>query len=50
MVGRIIGFSQTQGMLSHPMYHAALRRDCDGDEACVMLLMDSLLNFSRTYI
>ncbi len=50
LIGRIIGFSQTQGMITHPMYHAGLRRDCDGDEACAMLLMDSLLNFSRQYL
>ncbi len=50
LVGRIIGFSETQGLFAHPMYHAGLRRDCDGDEACVMLLMDALLNFSRQYL
>jgi DNA polymerase II large subunit len=50
IVGRIIGFSDTQTLLAHPMYHAAMRRDCDGDEACVMLLMDALLNFSRQYL
>jgi len=50
LVGRIIGFSETQGMITHPMYHAGLRRDCDGDEACIMLLMDSLLNFSRQFL
>jgi DNA polymerase II large subunit len=27
-----------------------MRRDCDGDEAAVMLLMDHLLNFSRKYL
>lgn len=32
------------------MYHAGLRRDCDGDECCVMLLMDALLNFSRKFL
>ena len=50
LVGRIIGFSQTQGLFTHPMYHAGLRRDCDGDEACVILLMDALLNFSRKFL
>jgi DNA polymerase II large subunit len=30
--------------------HAALRRDCDGDEAAVMMLMDVLLNFSRKFL
>ncbi|MBI2668796.1 DNA polymerase II large subunit [Candidatus Woesearchaeota archaeon] len=28
LIGRIIGFSETQGLLAHPMYHAGLRRDC----------------------
>lgn len=28
MVGRIIGFSKTQGFFAHPLFHAALRRDC----------------------
>lgn len=50
LIGRIIGFSETQGLLAHPMYHAGLRRDCDGDEACVILLMDGLLNFSRKFL
>ena len=50
LVGRIIGYSQTQGLLAHPMYHAGLRRDCDGDEAAVMLLVDALINFSRQFL
>jgi DNA polymerase II large subunit len=50
MVGRIIGFSHTQGLLTHPMFHASLRRDCDGDEASVSLLMDAVLNFSSQYL
>ncbi|MBU0980390.1 MAG: DNA polymerase II large subunit [Nanoarchaeota archaeon] len=50
MVGRIIGFSETQGCYAHPLYHAAMRRDCDGDECCVMLLMDAFLNFSRQFL
>lgn len=27
-VGRIIGYSENQGLLAHPMFHAGLRRDC----------------------
>ncbi len=49
-VGRIIGFSQTQGLLAHPLYHAAMRRDCDGDESCVFLQLDAFLNFSQKYL
>ncbi|MAG52884.1 MAG: DNA polymerase II large subunit, partial [Nanoarchaeota archaeon] len=47
ILGRIIGFSKLQGFLAHPLFHSIMRRDCDGDEACVVLLMDALLNFSR---
>jgi len=50
IVGRIIGFSKTQGFLAHPLLHSIMRRDCDGDEACVILLMDVLLNFSRKFL
>ena len=50
VVGRVIGFSKTQGFFANPMFHAATRRDCDGDEASVMLLMDALLNFSKQYL
>tara|TARA_Y100000034_G_C6899437_1_gene415424 strand:+ start:59 stop:2878 length:2820 start_codon:yes stop_codon:yes gene_type:complete len=50
IVGRIIGFSKTQGFLTHPSFHSIMRRDCDGDEAGVMLLMDMFLNFSRKYL
>jgi DNA polymerase II large subunit len=49
-VGRIIGFTKTQGLFAHPLFHAAMRRDCDGDEACVILLMEGFLNFSRQYL
>ncbi|MFP4523044.1 MAG: DNA polymerase II large subunit [Candidatus Nanoarchaeia archaeon] len=49
-VGRIIGFSQTQGMLAHPLFHAAMRRDCDGDESCFFLQLDAFLNFSQKFL
>jgi DNA polymerase II large subunit len=50
VVGRIIGFSDTQVFFAHPLFHAAMRRDADGDEAGIILLMDGLLNFSREYL
>ena len=50
ILGRIIGFSRVQGLLAHPYFHSIMRRDCDGDEACVILLMDGLLNFSRHFL
>lgn len=50
MACRIIGFSKTQGFFAHPYMHAATRRDCDGDEACFVLVLDTFLNFSRKYL
>ncbi|MCK5449231.1 DNA polymerase II large subunit [Candidatus Pacearchaeota archaeon] len=50
VIGRIIGFSELQGLVASPYMHAAMRRDCDGDEAAVMLLMDVLINFSRKFL
>ncbi len=47
---RILGFSDTQGFFAHPLLHAATRRDADGDECSIILLMDALLNFSRQYL
>lgn len=50
VIGRIIGFSKTQGFIAHSYIHSLMRRDCDGDEAGVMLLMDALINFSREFL
>lgn len=47
---RFIGFSNTLGIMASPYMHAAIRRDCDGDEAAIMLLGDVLLNFSRKFL
>ena len=47
---RFIGFSNTLSLMASPYMHAAIRRDCDGDEAALMLLGDVLLNFSRKYL
>ncbi len=50
IIGRIIGFSKHQVFLAHPYFHAACRRDCDGDELGFLLLMDAFLNFSKKYL
>ena len=47
---RIIGFTKAQCHFGHPYYHAAKRRNCDGDEDAIMLLLDGLVNFSRAYV
>jgi len=50
VVARLIGYTNSQVAYAHPFFHAAKRRNCDGDEDCVLLLLDGLLNFSRTYL
>lgn len=50
VAARIIGFSNLQVFLASPFLHGAMRRDCDGDEAGMMLLMDALLNFSQEFL
>jgi len=50
IIGRIIGFVDALVGYAHPYYHAAKRRNCDGDEDAIMLLLDALLNFSRYYL
>jgi DNA polymerase II large subunit len=50
IVGRIIGWSKVRNCYAHPYWHAAKRRNCDGDEDAVMMTMDPLLNFSRSYL
>ena len=49
-VGRVVGFTSAAVGYAHPYFHAAKRRNCDGDEDCVMLLMDGLLNFSKEFL
>jgi DNA polymerase II large subunit len=50
VISRIIGFSKVQGLMASPYLHAAMRRDCDGDEAAIMLLADVLINFSKSFL
>ncbi len=50
ITGRIIGFTEANVGYAHPHFHAAKRRNADGDEDAVMLLLDALLNFSRYYL
>ncbi len=50
ILGRIIGFADVSGCYAHPFFHAAKRRNCDGDEDSIMLLLDGLINFSKEYL
>ncbi len=47
---RMIGFTKASVCFGHPFFHAAKRRNADGDEDSVVLLLDGLLNFSRSYL
>ncbi len=44
------GSRTAEACFAHPVFHAAKRRNCDGDEDSVTLLLDALLNFSRAYL
>ncbi len=50
IVGRCIGFCQINSGYAHPYWHAAKRRNCDGDEDGLLLLLEYLLNFSKYYL
>ena len=50
VLGRVIGFTPASAGFAHPFFHASKRRNCDGDEDCVVLLLDGLLNFSLSYL
>src|ERR671910_843324 len=50
IIGRIIGYTNSQVCLASPMWHSAKRRDCDGDADSIMLLIDVFLNFSKEFL
>ena len=50
VAGRILGFTNAEACFAHPILHSAKRRNCDGDEDSVTLLLDALVNFSRSYL
>jgi len=50
VIGRIVGFTRANVCFAHPFWHAAKRRDCDGDEDSVSLALDVLVNFSKSFL
>ncbi len=50
VLSRVIGFSDVKAGYAHPYFHCAKRRNCDGDEDGLMILLDTLLNFSEKYL
>jgi len=50
ITGRIVGFTTVKGNLAHPYWHAAKRRNCDGDEDAVILMLEGFLDFSKQFL
>jgi len=50
IIGRLIGFTKARACFAHPYFHQTKRRNIDGDQDSLMLLMDGLLNFSHSYL
>ncbi|WP_409200195.1 DNA polymerase II large subunit [Methanobrevibacter sp. DSM 116169] len=50
VLGRIVGFTNALACYAHPYFHSAKRRNCDSDEDAIMLLLDPLINFSKSYL
>jgi len=50
ILGRIVGYTEGEVCYAHPFFHASKRRNCDGDEDSIMLLLDGLINFSRDFL
>jgi DNA polymerase II large subunit len=47
---RILGYTKARLGFGHPYFVCAKRRNVDGDQDSLMLLMDALLNFSNKYL
>jgi len=50
VLARIVGFTNSQVCWAHPFFHTGKRRNTDGDEDALLLLLDAFLNFSKVYI
>lgn len=50
IVGRVIGYTKSRVGWGHPYFIMCKRRNCDGDQDSIMLLLDALINFSEHYL
>ena len=50
VTSRVIGYTKARLGFGHPFWVCAKRRNVDGDQDSVLLLMDGLLNFSLKYL
>ncbi len=46
---RLIGYTEANVGFGHPYFHTSKRRNCDGDEDAVFLLLDAFINFSKSF-
>ncbi|MBT7241671.1 MAG: DNA polymerase II large subunit, partial [Candidatus Diapherotrites archaeon] len=50
VTSRVIGYTKARLGFGHPFWVCAKRRNVDGDQDSVLMLMDGLLNFSLKYL
>jgi DNA polymerase II large subunit len=50
VTSRVIGYTKARLGFGHPFWVCAKRRNVDGDQDSVMMLMDTLLNFSQKFL
>lgn len=50
VTARVIGYTKSRLGYGHPYFICAKRRNVDGDQDSIMLLMDGLLNFSQKFL
>jgi DNA polymerase II large subunit len=50
ITSRIIGTTKARVLYAHPYNFCASRRNCDGDENAIMLMLDALINFSKAFL
>ncbi|MGC9067783.1 MAG: hypothetical protein ACP5GU_03990 [Thermoprotei archaeon] len=50
VIGRIIGFSESDVLYAHPSWHMSKGRLCNGQEDYIALALDLILNYSSKYL
>ncbi|MDD3160069.1 MAG: DNA polymerase II large subunit [Candidatus ainarchaeum sp.] len=50
VTARVLGYTKSRLGYGHPYFVCAKRRNVDGDQDSIMLLMDGLLNFSQKFL
>ncbi|MHA1977425.1 MAG: hypothetical protein ACW98F_14805 [Candidatus Hodarchaeales archaeon] len=50
VIGRLIGYTNSNVLFAHPLWHLLKSRSCNGVTDSITLLLDVLLNFSREFV